>query len=58
MPAGTKEFFCPCCERDLESQEEVKRFQKAMKLLSAENSVLIKVDERTKIAKVRKTDQN
>ena len=52
MPAES-EFLCPCCERDLSKEADIKRFQKAMKSLSAENSVLIKVDERTKVAKVR-----
>ena len=33
--------------------DDILRFEKAMKLLSGRDSVLIKVDERTKVAQVR-----
>jgi hypothetical protein len=57
MPPG-KDYYCPCCERGLTDEVDVARFQKAMKHLSGVNSVLIKVDEMTKIAEVRSTDEN
>lgn len=54
MPPG-KDYYCPCCERGLTDEADVARFQKSMKHLSGVNSILIKVDEMTKIAEVRLT---
>lgn len=56
MPPG-KDYYCPCCERGLTEEADIVRFQKAMKHFSGVNSVLIKVDERTKVAEVRLTDE-
>lgn len=54
MPADA-DFFCPCCERELIEEDDIERFQRAMKKLSREGSVLMEVDERTKTAKVSRS---
>ena len=48
------DFNCPCCDRALEEDDDISRFEKAMSVLaSEEKSILFKTDESTNIAKVR-----
>lgn len=49
---GGNHFICPCCERDLSDENEIRQFQVAMKALSSSNSKIIMVNDSTKEARV------
>lgn len=42
---------CPCCQRDIATEEEWVTFRRTMKSLASANTPLSKVDETTKLAK-------
>ena len=43
-------FACPCCNREFQEEDEIKEFERQMKLLASSKSPLLRLDSGNKVA--------
>ena len=48
---GNNKYSCPCCKRGFGESNEIKAFDQQLKFLSSDDSPILKLDERNKVAK-------